>query len=192
MIIDYAIIVLNMNRKFNKNEISAVFGIGNPEEQFSGTFHNCGIQCIDMISGQVVNDVKFKKHSSGYFSYIKFEDIVLAKSLKYMNESGVVAKKIVSFFKIHPDNLAVIHDDSDLIIGKWKIDFDRSAAGHKGVQSIISALGTQKIWRIRIGIRQPNETRRQKADEFVLSRISTKDASILKTVAGEIAKTIVG
>ncbi len=174
-----------MIRKFNKSEISVVLGIGNPDKQYADTFHNFGIKCVDLIAKELAGDIKFKKHSSGYFLYTKVGDLIIAKSLKYMNESGVVAKTIASFFKIRPENIAVIHDDSDLIIGNWKIDFERNSAGHKGVTSIISSLGTKKFWRFRIGIRPQNEIKRQKAEVFVLSRVKDKDAKILHSITKE-------
>ncbi len=58
---------------------------------------------------------------------------------------------------ISPENLWVVHDEFDLLWGEIKIDFDRSSAGHKGVQSIIDALGTQDFWRVRVGVRPVKE-----------------------------------
>ena len=46
----------------------------------------------------------------------------------------------------------IIHDDSDIEIGKYKISFDRGSAGHNGVESIIKSLKTKDFWRLRIGI----------------------------------------
>jgi len=71
----------------------------------------------------------------------------------FMNESGISIKKLVAK-SIQTPNLWVIHDDLDLDLGRMKISFNSSSAGHKGVQSIIDKLGSQNFIRFRIGIKK--------------------------------------
>ena len=103
-----------------------------------------------------------------------------------MNESGGAIKQALTYLKLKPEQIAVVHDDSDMTIGNYKISFDQSSGGHKGIQSTINSLKTQKFWRIKIGIRPVNEKVRQKAEEFVLKGISKKDESDLALVFGQI------
>jgi len=74
-----------------------------------------------------------------------------------MNNSGPSVQKVANFYKIEPKDIYLIHDDLDLEIGDWKLQFDRGPAGHNGVISIIENLGTQTFWRIRIGINHPTD-----------------------------------
>lgn len=101
----------------------------------------------------------------------------------FMNESGVFLKKIL---KRHPEldsglkkmskqvrhddcgNLVIIHDDLDIPFGEFKIQFGRGSAGHKGVESIVDALGTQDFWRVRIGINNPEVEKTVPPENFVL------------------------
>jgi PTH1 family peptidyl-tRNA hydrolase len=103
-----------------------------------------------------------------------------------MNVSGPAVKQALAYLKLKPEQIAVVHDDSDMIVGNYKISFDQSSAGHKGVQSIINALKTQKFWRIKIGVRPVKEKVRQKSEEFVLKGISKRDESDLALVFGQI------
>ena len=107
-----------------------------------------------------------------------------------MNQSGPVIKQALDYFKFKPQDIVVVHDDSDMTVGNYKLSFDQRSAGHKGVQSIIDALGTQKFWRLKIGIRPASEQVRQKAEEFVLKKISKKDLAILEKIFSDIKTTL--
>lgn len=100
-----------------------------------------------------------------------------------MNESGGEVKKLVTSNQLPVTNLLVVHDDLDLPLGKFKLQFGRSSAGHKGVQSIIDALGTQDFWRLRIGIGKPPEG--IGGDEYVLSDFSKEEQGSIEKVFGE-------
>jgi PTH1 family peptidyl-tRNA hydrolase len=69
-----------------------------------------------------------------------------------MNNSGEAVKKLVSYFKLKPDDVIIIHDDLDLPLGKIKIRKGGSGGGHHGVESVISSLGTEQFIRLRLGI----------------------------------------
>ena len=72
-----------------------------------------------------------------------------------MNESGQAVSRLVKKFNISLDNLLVIHDDLDLSLGEIRIRPGGGSAGHKGVESIITELGSQDFPRIRVGIGRP-------------------------------------
>ena len=81
---------------------------------------------------------------------------MLAKPGTFMNNSGAAVLYLTSYYKIDPQDLTVIYDDLDLPLGKIRIRFGGAAGGHKGVQSIIDKLGTDKFLRIRLGIGHPH------------------------------------
>jgi PTH1 family peptidyl-tRNA hydrolase len=98
-----------------------------------------------------------------------------------MNESGVAVQEALSYFSCTPESLVLLHDDSDMLMGEYKIQYDSGSAGHRGVSSVIKHIGTQKFYRIRIGIR-PKQFflfQRKKAGDFVLSHISKRNKEIL-------------
>jgi PTH1 family peptidyl-tRNA hydrolase len=129
---------------------------------------------------------KFLSPSKKDFEYCQLADKLLILPLTFMNESGIAAKQATAYFKLKPEEIMLVHDDSDMTLGKYKIVYDQRSAGHKGVQSTIDYLKTQKFWRLKIGIRPAQEAIRQKAEKFVLKKISMKDESDLTLVFGQI------
>ena len=106
-----------------------------------------------------------------------------------MNDSGYPVNAACRVFGIKPDKLVVVHDDSDIALGKYKVSFGSRAAGHKGVQSIIDALGTAEFFRIRIGIRP--DTEKRKALSFVLKKITSAHAKTLEAVFATLCEELV-
>jgi len=132
---------------------------------------------------------KFKPHK-GLFEYAKINGDIFAKPLVFMNESGKAIAAAAREFGAKPEDVMIIHDDSDIPIGDFKISFGKNAAGHRGVQSIIDALKSKNFTRIRIGIRPKTETRRKKAGAFVLAQITKEDKTAFEMVFNEIESNI--
>lgn len=177
-------------------KIKIIIGLGNPDKKYKNTYHNAGHLFVDFL-------IKNQQNSQ-----FPIPNSQLLKSEVYMNESGPFVSKIIRKSGIKPENTLIAHDDSDILIGDYKISFDRSSAGHKGIESIINALGTQKFWRLRIGIRPSPRTNadstqtnaeklrqresaadfqvrvspRLKAEKFVLKKISASNKKILEDV----------
>src|SRR3989344_7663559 len=175
------------------NGIKLVIGVGNPGKVYENTYHNAGFLLIDYLLS--------KKPAIPNF---EFRISKLLKPDVYMNESGGFVKKALKRKSSKPEEILIVHDASDLALGSWKFDFDRGSAGHKGVASVINALGTKKFWRLRIGIRPkiseraprkkadlPAEARRAKAGEFVLKRIGVRDKKALERGFEEIGERLV-
>lgn len=144
-----------------------IIGLGNPDKEYEKTYHNVGFLAIDFLT----------------------ENLPAAKLIKsevYMNESGSFIRKTIKQKNVKPEDLLIIHDDSDIKMGEYKLSFGRSSAGHRGVQSIIDALKTKNFWRLRIGIRK---NKKQKAMEIVLKKISKADMEILNKVFKEFSIT---
>ncbi|HXF44453.1 MAG TPA: aminoacyl-tRNA hydrolase [Candidatus Paceibacterota bacterium] len=175
-----------MQEKFNPKEIELVIGLGNPGEEYENTYHNVGCLFVDYITENLPKTANYK----------------FIKSSVFMNESGKFVKKEVdSFLKFteliyRRGKILIVHDDSDLVLGQYKLSFGSGSAGHKGVESVINALGTKDFWRLRIGIRdaKPRETlrktTRKKAGEFVLQKISSANKKILEKVFEEVSRRL--
>lgn len=168
-------------------DLKIIIGLGNPGEKYKETYHNIGYIFISWLiyparggvnwypaRGGVNWDIKHK-----LFLASKFNDyVMIIKPLIFMNESGRAVKQALKYFKNSPEQALIIHDDSDIELGKYKLCFNKGSAGHLGVQSIIDSLGTKKINRLRIGIRRPAKTRK-KAEKIVLRKIGLADKKIL-------------
>ncbi len=178
-----------------------IIALGNPGEEYRNTYHNVGFLALDWFlrESSAEEDITFKaaKH---LFEYHKTGDVTWVKPLTFMNESGLATAEALQYFGVAPEEALVIHDDSDLHIGEYKLSFDASSAGHKGVESIIKHLGTQKFSRLRIGIRPavsgtlsrrervPDTVHRLKAEEFVLRKMSKANEKEFLAVFKKIAE----
>jgi PTH1 family peptidyl-tRNA hydrolase len=177
--------------KTSNLKIKAILGLGNPAQEYQDTYHNVGANLIDFLA----SDLTFKKPFQKHFEYAQLflsnirinplnqhesaSGLILIRPLVFMNQSGRVVRETVSYFKLKPEEIAVAHDDSDMTLGNYKISFDQRSAGHKGVQSVVDILKTQKFWRIKIGIRPPQEKVRKKSEEFVLKKINQYSKKII-------------
>ena len=170
-----------------KPQRKIVVGLGNPGKAFENTYHNVGALALRYIVG----DLAFKTHRA-LFSFATSDDAAFILPLTFMNESGAAVREALKKFNGGPEDLIVIHDESDLPVGKYKVSLGRNAAGHKGVQSIVDTLHTKSFTRIRIGIRPQNERQRKKAETFVLKNITAKDQGVLRKVFDEIADALPG
>jgi PTH1 family peptidyl-tRNA hydrolase len=170
-----------------------IFGLGNPGQEYENTYHNVGLLAVLSLAGKIEDLGSLKKEK--HFWYRKSSDLILAgtdpEAKLYMNESGVVVEEALSYFKLSPNDLILAHDDSDLPLGTWKLESERGAAGHHGVESTMHVLGTNTFTRARIGIR-PEEIEgvRRKAGEFVLKPISKKDQEVLEKVYAELGAKV--
>jgi len=170
-------------------------GLGNPGETYAHTYHNAGRMALDEIVREMGlgGGEPWKRHRD-YFEYLEADGAIFVHPLTFMNDSGRAVREASKKFSglFSPAQLFVLHDDSDITIGEYKISFARSSAGHKGVQSIIDALRTNAFTRIRIGIRPAREKHRQKAGEFALKQVGKQDREKLLGVFAAIRKALPG
>lgn len=151
-----------------------ILGLGNNGEEYKNTYHNVGFLMLDYLKTKNI-------------------DIPLLRLNGFMNEAGSDAAQALKKYKLAPEDMLVIHDDSDIPLGEYKFSKERGSAGHKGVQNIIDVLGTNNFTRLRIGIRPPETIDHIKAEEFVLKNISKTNLEILENVfmkAGEEIKIL--
>ncbi len=154
-----------------------VIGLGNPGPEYEGTYHSVGALAVRAIAGPL----PWKPYRKLFLS-AEAGAAIFVLPLVFMNESGRAAAAAAKKFGAAAADVILIHDDSDLPVGSYKISVGRGSAGHKGVQSVIDALGAPAITRIRIGIRPPREARRRKAGEFVLKKISPRDRAAFERI----------
>lgn len=133
-----------------------VVGLGNPEDKYAGTRHNLGFEVVDRLVLSIKYQGSWETRTQFKSQICNLQttpyNLILCKPQTYMNMSGMAVAKIARFFKIKLEDIVIIHDDLDLPLGQVKIRLGGSAAGHHGVESVISHLGSDKFIRIRLGI----------------------------------------
>ena len=131
-----------------------VVGLGNPGRKYALTRHNFGFLVADSFAKEhalTFTRQKFKaKIASGL---IKGEKLLLIKPQTFMNLSGDAVGPLVRFYNLPLSELLLVYDDIDLPFGKFRLRPGGSSGGHKGIESIIRALGTLEIPRLRLGIK---------------------------------------
>lgn len=142
-----------------------IIGLGNPGKKYENTYHNVGFLAIDYLAENhpisnfpACADLPARNAQAGASAGRQFPISKLLKSNVYMNESGRFVKEALKKYGIKPETLLIIHDDSDIYLGDYKISCGRGAAGHHGVENIINSLKTQDFCRVRIGIRPISRT----------------------------------
>ena len=115
------------------SHIKLIVGLGNHDRKYSNTYHNAGFLAVEYLAGRKTHTIKFINAKA--FQYFRQGMIVLVKPKGYMNESGRATADALDHFGIKPHEMLVIHDDTDITIGKEKLSFARGSAGHRGVQA---------------------------------------------------------
>jgi PTH1 family peptidyl-tRNA hydrolase len=128
--------------------------LGNPDGKYEKTPHNAGFLCVDELCRRhgvelagLGGLLQFKKARIGG------REVVLAKPMTYMNESGLAVHKLRRMFDFELSSMLVVSDDIDLPLGSIRIRAKGSAGTHKGMKSVIQHAGAQDFPRLRIGIR---------------------------------------
>lgn len=156
-----------------------IVGLGNPGKKYEKTRHNVGFFIVDRLAQAWGVDFSRSKFE-GYFAEYPFGDekVVLLKPQTFMNLSGNCVGAWMNFLKLEGRDLLVIHDELDLPFGRMKAQWAASAAGQKGVASIIEVLGNRDFSRLRVGLGRP-VSHRSGAD-YVLSAFSGEERALLE------------
>lgn len=168
-----------------------IIGLGNPDKKYQNTRHNLGQKIVkEYVETFYKTSLTNKSNLSSQIYEIGqgSDKTIFAIPTEYMNNSGITVQKIAQFYKISPLNINIIHDDLDLPVGDYKIQFDRGPAGHNGIKSIIENLGTQQFHRIRIGIGKSQNN--IPFEDYVLQPFSSEEKDIINTLTPEIFEEI--
>ncbi len=167
-----------------------VVGLGNPGKEYENTRHNIGYELADMFA---------KKYGCAFRTERKFEadifdiningeKVIVAKPLTYMNLSGNAVKKIVDFYNINSQDILIMHDDLDMVLGKIKVVNNSSSGGHNGLKSITKAIQTRDYVRFKIGIYGKDRT--IDAIDCVLGKFSKEQREVLDEVYAKVGNLL--
>jgi peptidyl-tRNA hydrolase, PTH1 family len=166
-----------------------VAGLGNPGEEYALTPHNLGFLAIDRLAER--HGIRVTRKDSRALTgvgEIEGHEVMLAKPQTFMNLSGASLAPLMEKHSIGTDRLLVVYDELDLPWMSVRIKPKGSAAGHKGMQSVIGSLGTSDIARVRLGI-HPGHPIRDGA-EFVLAPIKRSQREELEELTGYAADAV--
>ena len=163
-------------------------GLGNPNPNNKNNRHNVGFHVIDAIN-QKYKLSKQKPKFKGLLTTgtIEEQKVYAIKPLTFMNSSGVCIKELAEYFKIEVKNIFVFHDDMDIDVGKVKVKFGGSSAGHNGIESIDKNIG-KNYSRIRIGVGRPQNN--STGAEHVLDNFSTEEQQSMEGVTKNITESL--
>ncbi len=134
--------------------VKLIVGLGNPGIEYQFTPHNMGFLAVDRIAEQCgvrVNNRHCRAQTAR--TSIAGHEVVLAKPETYMNLSGASVSELVREYQAQPEeDVVLLYDELDLPFGSLRVRPRGRSAGHNGAESVMAALGTQEITRIRMGI----------------------------------------
>jgi len=174
-----------------------IVGLGNPGRTYTDNRHNVGFACLNHFAK--TQGIRFdKKQGKARISIgeVANSKVVVAKPQTYMNLSGQSVSLLIRKFNINLNNLLVIHDDLDLPLGKIRIRSGSSSGGHKGIDSIITELGSQDFLRLRVGIGRPikNEGSAEFSEDetinYVLSDFTPDEKQAITKVITKVSEAI--
>ena len=175
-----------------------IVGLGNPGTEYERTRHNIGFQVLDAFGEKYQIKGKQEDKLSSWYGKGKVKinnselDLILAWPTTFMNNSGEAVAKLLHWFKLEAGDLIIVHDEVALNLGKIRVGFNNSSAGHHGIESIIQMLGgVQEFTRLRIGVGpDPGGDKRR---DFVLEKFTSDESGLVekvKTLSIEAIETI--
>ena len=152
-----------------------VVGLGNPGREHAGNRHNVGWMIADELARR--HDGAWRSKFSGRLAELRIGEhrVAVLKPETYMNESGRSVSAAARFFKVEPDAILVVHDESDLELGRLQARFGGGLAGHNGLRSIAQHLKTQDFLRLRVGVGRPQRGDPRPLADYLLSDFEPAD-----------------
>jgi len=166
-----------------------IVGLGNPGRTYAATRHNVGFRCVNLFARR--HGISFsirRKAASIAVGEIEGQAAALARPRTYMNNSGEGVRYLVERFCAAPADLVIVYDDMDLPLGSVRVRARGGAAGHRGMASVIGALGTQEIPRIRVGIGKPPAG--MDPIDYVLSPFTPEEEPTVREAVSRVAEVV--
>lgn len=178
-------------RKKEKNMNGIAAGLGNPGPEYDRTRHNYGFLFIDELIALARDEGEAEELNGKKFNCKLWRvamprlkgEWLCAKPLTFMNNSGMALQPLLSWYKMEPESLVVIHDELDLPPGEIRFKFGGGLAGHNGLASIAGLLGSKDFYRLRIGVGKP--INKENMIAWVLGRPLKEERELLDKAVSE-------
>jgi peptidyl-tRNA hydrolase, PTH1 family len=168
-----------------------VVGLGNPGREYARNRHNVGAMVVEELAQR--RGASWKGKFSGRLAEIRVDDhrVALLKPETFMNESGRSVGAAARFYKLQPDAVLVVHDEIDLEPGRLQARAGGGLAGHNGLRSIASHLGSKDFLRLRVGVGRPRRGDPRDPAGYVLSDFTPdEDVEALVARAADAVETL--
>ena len=172
----------------NSNQ-QLIVGLGNPESDYGDTRHNLGFACAQELARRLGVDINRKRWKS-LVGRSEGRGVWIVLPQTYMNLSGEAVKAAMRDTGVAASQVWVVHDELDLPLCRLRIQRGRSGAGHNGVLSIISALGTKDFARFRVGIGKPSHRSSDVGVRYVLGRFTKAESEKLEKVVSGVVDAL--
>ena len=156
-----------------------IVGLDNPGDKYENTRHNVGFLVVDELAERLsipVQKLKYKALTNT--AQLAGQKVLLMKPVTFMNLSGEAVRQAVDFYKLPPEHVLVLSDDTALPLGKLRIRKGGSAGGHNGLKNIILHLGTDQFPRLRVGVGDKPHPDYDMAD-WVLGKLQGEDKKVM-------------
>ncbi len=160
----------------------AVVGLGNPGPEYAATRHNLGFWVLNRL----LSHGKWRGQRFPWGEVFQHGEALLLRPLTFMNLSGQAVAELLRLFPLSAQDLLVVYDDVDLPLGEVRLRPRGGAGSHRGMGSVLSALGTEDVPRIRVGIGPPPPD--QDLAEFVLSPPKAEEVPVLEQACDRAAQ----
>jgi PTH1 family peptidyl-tRNA hydrolase len=164
-----------------------IAGLGNPGGQYDNTRHNAGFWALDELARRsgvaALKKLKFRS------LYAQADGLLLLKPQTFMNRSGQAVRDAAAFYKIPPERIIVVYDESALPPGRLRIRASGSDGGHNGMKDILYHLQTDRFPRVRIGVGPPPHPEIDLAD-WVLAQLDSGGRKMLQEAAVRAADAV--
>ena len=176
--------------------VRLIVGLGNPGREYAHSRHNVGFWCLNRLA---------RRHGIAFSSRGRLaavgegelagQPVILAKPRTFVNLSGRAVSHLLQRYRLSPQQLLVVYDDLDLPLGRVRLRPSGSHGGHRGMRSIIEAIGSQDFPRIRIGIGRPEVAgeptwESEAVVDYVLGPMTADERRILDEAAATAGEAI--
>jgi peptidyl-tRNA hydrolase, PTH1 family len=172
-----------------------VVGLGNPGLAFASHRHNIGYRVADELARRM--DVRLSvlrgcraEVADGRIGPpgAQAPRLILAKSRTFMNETGWAVTRLLSYYKLEPAQMIVVHDELDIDPGQLRVKFGGGDNGHNGLKAIRKSLGNGEFFRVRIGVGRPPG--RQDPADYLLSNFPASAREAVEVEIGRAADAV--
>jgi PTH1 family peptidyl-tRNA hydrolase len=170
--------------------LKIVIGLGNPEERYRDTRHNLGFWAVEEFCRRCGMEWSARECRSRIArGRVGSVEVLVAKPQTYMNASGEAANCLAKRYGAAPEDLLIVFDDAAIDLGTIRLRPSGSDAGHRGMRSIVETMLSERIPRVRIGIRT-SDTEREDLAEHVLSPFAPEEMEKAQEQARRAAECI--
>ena len=162
-----------------------IIGLGNPGDTYAHTRHNIGWDAVTQLATTLETSFAEKSRFRAEVAEGRLgeEKVVLARPLTFMNLSGEAVQALMQFYKIELKNVLIVQDEMDYAPGQFAFCANGGPAGHNGVASFQSSLGTTAVSRLRVGIGRPVAPMAK--EDFVLQAFSPEEKKLMAKTIGQ-------